>query len=206
MPPIGARVRVPVGTRTVTGCVVESPAAGTTAADVKDVLEIVDADAFLPPAIVELCRWVAEYYLSGIGDAVAVALPPGAQHRASGFRTRRTATLTPHGSSAAGAPDVEAGIRLTARQREALAALAGATAPVPLSDLRDRGVTADVIGRLAARGLVSVSDEAHERDPFDAAVIRDVVRDAARQLTGEQVAALQQRSEERRVGGEEREC
>jgi primosomal protein N' (replication factor Y) len=192
MPAIGARVRVAVGTRTVTGCVVESPAAGITPADVKDVLEIVDADSFLPPAIVGLCQWVAEYYLSGIGDAVAVALPPGARHKASGFRTRRTATLTSHGRSAAGAPDVDAGIRLTAGQREALAALAGATAPVPLSDLRDRGISADVVGRLAARGLVSVLDEAHERDPFDTAVIRDVAPEPARQLTGEQAAALQQ--------------
>src|SRR6188474_2942255 len=142
MPAIGARVRVPVGTRDVTGCVVESPAAGTTAAEVKDVLEIVDADSFLPPAIVELCQWVADYYLSGIGDAVAVALPPGARNKASGFRTRRTATLTPHGRSAAAAvadvatsappTESEAGLRLSAKQREALAALAGATAPVPL--------------------------------------------------------------------------
>ena len=193
MPAIGARVRVPIGTRTVTGCVVESPAAGTTSADVKDVLEIVDADSFLPPAIVELCQWVAEYYVSGIGDAVAVALPPGAKHKASGFRTRRTATLTPHGRSVVGAQEVvDAGIRLSTKQREALASLAGATAPVPLSDLRDRGVTADVIGRLAARGLVSVIDEAHERDPFDTAAIRKVASDPARQLTGEQAAALQQ--------------
>ena len=63
MPAIGARVRVPIGTRTVTGCVVESPAEETTATDLKDLLEIVDADAFLPPAIVELCQWVAEYYV-----------------------------------------------------------------------------------------------------------------------------------------------
>jgi len=71
MPEIGARVRVPVGTRTVTGCVIESPAAGTTAADIKDVVEIVDADSFLPPAVVGLCQWVADYYVAGIGDAVA---------------------------------------------------------------------------------------------------------------------------------------
>jgi len=202
MPAIGARVRVPVGTRTVTGCVVDSPAnADLTHSTsgvrlqpdlMKDIVEVLDHEAFLPQPIVELCQWVAEYYLSGIGDAVAVALPPGAKHKASGFRTRRTATLTAHGRSAAGAPDVEAGIRLTARQREALSALAGATAPVPLSELRDRGVTADVMGRLAARGLVSVIDEAHERDPFDAAVTRDVTRDPARQLTGEQTAALRQ--------------
>jgi primosomal protein N' (replication factor Y) len=202
MPAIGARVRVPVGTRTVTGCVIESPAAGTPAADIKDVVEIVDADSFLPPAVVGLCQWVADYYVAGIGDAVAVAMPPGAKHKASAFRTRRTATLTPHGRSAAesvadltrSAPQDLSGAdhRLSAKQREALSALAGATAPVPLTDLRDRGVTADVIGRLAARGLVAVIDEAHERDPFDAAVIHDVTRDPARQLTEEQTVALQQ--------------
>ena len=53
-------------------------------------------------------------------------------------------------------------------------------------------MTADVIGRLAARGLVSVIEEAHERDPFDAAVALDVNHDPSRQLTGEQAAALQQ--------------
>jgi primosomal protein N' (replication factor Y) len=167
MPAIGARVRVPVGTRTVTGCVVDSPPNGDLIHStggvrlqpdvMKDIVEVLDREAFLPQPIVELCQWVAEYYLSGIGDAVAVALPPGAKHKASGFRTRRAATLTAHGRSAVEAQDVEAGIRLSAKQREALAALAGATAPVPLSDLRDRGVTADVIGRLAARGT-GVSD------------------------------------------------
>ena len=192
LPAVGARVRVPVGTRTVSGCVVDAPAAGTSPAEVKDVLDIVDVDSFLPPAIVELCRWVADYYLAGIGDAVAVALPPGARRTASAFRTRRTATLTPHGRSAAGTVSSLLEQRLTAKQREALDALAGATAPMPLSDLRDRGITADVVGRLASRGLVAVIDEAHERDPFDTAVVQDVVRDPARPLTQEQAAALQQ--------------
>jgi primosomal protein N' (replication factor Y) (superfamily II helicase) len=211
MPAIGARVRVPVGTRTVTGCVVDSPANGDLThstggarlqPDLKDIVEVLDHEAFLPQPIVELCQWVAEYYVSGIGDAVAVALPPGAKHTASGFRTRRTAMLTAHGRAAAAAvadqtrsaprTDSDADLRLSAKQRDALTALAGASAPVPLSDLRDRGVTADVIGRLAARGLVSLLDEAHERNPFDVAVIRDVTRDPSRQLTGEQAAALQQ--------------
>src|SRR5262245_42259032 len=101
MPAVGARVRVPIGTRTVTGVVVEAPAGAPGPDDVKDVLDIVDQDSFLPPRIVELCHWVADYYLAGIGDAIAVALPPGARHKASGFRTRRTATLTAHGRSAA---------------------------------------------------------------------------------------------------------
>jgi primosomal protein N' (replication factor Y) len=192
MPAIGARVRVPLGTRTVTGCVVEAPAAAAAPDAVKDVLEVVDPDSFLPPAVVELCQWVADYYLAGIGDAVAVALPPGARDRASAFRTRRTATLTPHGRSTAAMPVEDVDIRLTAKQREALAVLAAVTAPVPLSELKDRGVTADVVGRLAARGLVALLEEAHDRDPFGDAAVREVARDPLRQLTEEQVGALQQ--------------
>ncbi len=194
-PVVGARVRVPVGTRTVTGCVVEAPVAdlpdsARPQGELKDVIEVLDADAFLPAAIVELCRWVADYYLAGIGDAIAVALPPGARDKASAFRMRRVATLTAHGRSAADA-QAETELRLTPTQREALVALAALTAPAPLADLRERGIAADLIGRLAGRGLVSIVEEAHERDPFEQAPAM-VVPDTARQLTDEQQAALRQ--------------
>ena len=192
VPAVGARVRVPLGTRTVTGCVIElAEARDAVEADLKDVLEILDPEPFLPSGIVELCRWVADYYLAGIGDAIAVALPPGARDRASAFRTRRVATITAHGRSASEAAG-DSGLRLSPKQREALAVLAGLSASTPLSDLRDRGITADVIGRLAGRGLVSMVEEAHERDPFEQAAMVAVAPDTARQLTDEQLAALQQ--------------
>ena len=94
LPPIGARVLVHVGSRTVTGCVVDHPTAtgsvspnedDGTATDragtdgLKDVLEVLDQHAFIPTPIVALCRWVSEYYLCGIGDALAAAMPPGAR-------------------------------------------------------------------------------------------------------------------------------
>ena len=59
-PVVGARVRVPIGSRIVTGCVVESPASGEAPAEIKDLIEVVDVEPFLPPAVVELCRWVAD--------------------------------------------------------------------------------------------------------------------------------------------------
>ena len=208
MPVVGARVRVPIGSRTVTGCVVESPATGDAppaapsgvrlqpdldTPGLKDVLEIIDVEPFLPPAIVDLCRWVAEYYLAGIGDAIAVALPPGARDKASGFRTRRVASLTAHGRSAADATaDTE--LRLTGKQREALTALAAMAGPVALSELRERGIAADLVGRLAGRGLVSIVEEAHERDPFEQAAAA-IVPDASRQLTDEQQAAQERLAE-----------
>jgi primosomal protein N' (replication factor Y) len=206
MPAVGARVRVPLGSRTVTGCVVESPAPGDRRVrlldhrspgeggqpDTKEIIEVLDAEPFLPPAVVELCRWVADYYLAGIGDAIAVALPPGARSKASNFRTRRIAALTAHGRSAAAGSPADSDLRLTARQRETMAVLSAASAPLPLSELRDRGITADLVGRLARHGLVTISEETHERDPFEDAAMGDVARDPGRQLTVEQGFALEQ--------------
>jgi len=206
LPSIGARVRVRVGSRTVTGCVVErgtsEPGREEAGPELKDLVEVVDREPFLPAAIVELCGWVADYYVAGIGDAIAVAMPPGARAKASSFRTRRVATLTAHGQSCVANPDADRLDRsshaatphrsLTAKQGDALIALAAASAGLPLSELRDRGVTADVLARLAARGLVAIRDEAHDRDPFENAPMRDVIPDAARRLTAEQTAAFQE--------------
>ncbi len=192
MPAVGARGRVPIGSRTVTGCVIEAPAQDAAPADARELIEVLDDEPFLPPAVVELCQWVADYYLAGIGDAIAVALPPGAREKASGFRTRRTAALTAHGRSAAAGDASDADLRLTARQREAVAALSAASAPLPLSELRERGITADLVGRLAKHGLVAIAEEAHERDPFADALMAGVARDPARQLTVEQASALEQ--------------
>src|SRR3990170_742845 len=73
----GARVLVPLGTRTMTGLVVSTdatPAEG----DVKELIEVLDDEAFLPHAIVDLALWVSDYYVTGPGEALAAAMPPGA--------------------------------------------------------------------------------------------------------------------------------
>ena len=157
---------MPVGSRTLTGCVVGLAAEAAQPETLKDVVEVIDREPFLPPRIVDLCAWVAEYYLAGIGDAIAVAMPPGARARASSFRTRRVATITAHGLEWGQTPG------LTPKQREALSVLAGAGVGLPIGELRDRGVTAAVLSRLAARGLVTLRSEAEERDPFERAAMR----------------------------------
>jgi len=183
LPAVGARVRVPLGSRVVTGCVIEHVEDGDTAtSDWKEIIEVVDREPFLPRTIVELCRWVADYYLAGIGDAIAVAMPPGARDARPGSKTRRVAALTAHGLAAA--------IALTEKQRAALEMLAASPVGVPISELRDRGMTRDMLSRLAARGLVSIREEADERDPFERAAISAAAPDVRRQLTAEQTAAF----------------
>ena len=189
LPPIGARVRVPIGTRTVTGCVVAHEAALDAGTAVRDVADVLDAEPFLPPAIVELCGWVADYYMAGLGDAIGAAMPPGSR-RADAFKTLRMVVATPHGLSAVGALADQAGFSLTPKQRDVLEMLAAASAGLPAATLRGRGATADVVRRLAARGLISFRDERDERDPFEDAARMDVARDGDRLLTPEQETAL----------------
>jgi len=316
LPPVGARVRVPVGSRTVTGCIV-SQGAAVQGAEARDIAAVLDEEPFLPPAVVELCQWVADYYMAGIGDAIGVALPPGAKHETAAFKTRRVMTATAHGLAALGrlksAPTSEgvgagfsrpvtsegagadfsrpvtsegvgagfsrpvtsegagagfsrpvtsegvgagfsrpvtsegagadfsrpvtsegagadfsrpvtsegvgadfsrpvtsegagAGFSrpvtsegvgadfsrpVTAKQRAALETLAGVPGGLTTAELRDRGVSTDVVSRLLKHGLAVAREEREDRDPFAAA--RHVLGapvDDARTLTAEQAAAL----------------
>jgi primosomal protein N' (replication factor Y) len=207
-PPVGARVRVPLGTRTVTGIVVEhlgltpqatlppeggsyqDVASGFSRKTIKDITQVLDDEAFLPPAIVELCRWVSEYYMAGIGEAVAVALTPGAQKRASGFKTRRVVSATAHGLSVAGSDR-----HVSLQQLAVLQELAAAPMGLAAADLRDRGFGSHIVARLVKNGLAAVRDERDDRDPFEHAAAMDTIApDTVRQLTGEQADALQRLS------------
>jgi primosomal protein N' (replication factor Y) len=183
-------VRVPVGSRTLTGCVVQQSADASDPESVKDIVEVLDREPFLPPGVVKLCEWVAEYYLAGIGDAVAVAMPPGARARATSFKTRQVATVTAHGLAWGQNRGEAPG--LTPKQLAALDILAAAGVGIPLGELRDRGVTRDVLARLATRGLVTLRAEAEDRDPFERAAMPDRVPDSARDLTPEQRTSFEQ--------------
>jgi primosomal protein N' (replication factor Y) (superfamily II helicase) len=77
-PMLGARVLVPVGKRVMTGIVVELNGGDQEVPALKDLIDVLDPDAFLEPAVVTLALWVAEYYASGPGEALAAAMPPRA--------------------------------------------------------------------------------------------------------------------------------
>src|SRR6185503_13089933 len=124
--------------------------------------------------------------MAGVGDAVGVALPPGAKARASGYKTRRVVALTAHGLAALEAADAG----LTDKQQAGLRALAGSTG-LSLKELRERGVTAAVLSKLTARQLVAARDAPDERDPFARAAMGTVAYDATRPLTAEQAAACE---------------
>jgi primosomal protein N' (replication factor Y) len=103
-PSVGARVLVPLAKRTVTGIVLfedrgsrvedrettenpgdrsKNPEARSStldprSSDLKAVIDVLDREPFLPPDVVDLAAWVADYYACGVGEAIATAMPPRA--------------------------------------------------------------------------------------------------------------------------------
>jgi primosomal protein N' (replication factor Y) len=169
VPPKGARVKVPLGQRTVVGCVVGTRADLAPGTALKDVDEVLDADAFLPPAVVDLALWVGDYYASGPGDALAIAMPPAARRgRASSFKTVRVAEIVRGGNAAA--PDTgAAGKRRSGpgpRQQQALDILRAQPGGLTLTDLLRRGIGTGTIRSLERGGLLRLRDDVVMRDPF----------------------------------------
>ena len=105
----GARVLVPLGTRTVTGLVVVDRLPRRSKATSRTLIEVLDEEPFLPAAIVDLALWVSDYYLAGPGDTLAAAMPPGAWVE-SQLRYRLTASgrRSPSGSRRRDAADAGA--------------------------------------------------------------------------------------------------
>ena len=188
-PERGARVVVPLGKRVVTGIVVDANAAvnleATAWEKIKPITEVLDDEAFLPGPVVDLALWVAEYYACGAGDALAAAVPSTQAHK-----TIRIAALTTQGYDEEAVRNLQPALR--GRQREAIDALRGAPQGVPVPELNGRGISTDVLQRLAEKGLVAFRRHRIERDPFTSGVVTThVVSSTGRALTDEQARALE---------------
>ena len=78
----GSRIVVPLGRRFVTGYIVallNELRAGTSLkeSDIKDAQEVLDVIPLVTPELLQLTRWVSEYYLAPWGEVLKAALPPG---------------------------------------------------------------------------------------------------------------------------------
>ena len=79
---VGSRVMVQLGTKPLAGYIVglmPRLRAGTSLeeSEIKEVQELLDADPPLTPEVLEITRWVAEYYSAPWGEVMRAALPAG---------------------------------------------------------------------------------------------------------------------------------
>jgi primosomal protein N' (replication factor Y) (superfamily II helicase) len=132
-------------------------------------------------------RASVEARLRSFERAGVVARVHAVAGRAASFKTEAHAAVTAAGL---GASQATAGAaRLTEPQRDALSALAASADGMSLTALRDRGIPAATVRRLAARGLVVIRQEIRDRDPFAADAVETTAGES-RVLTDEQSAAL----------------
>lgn len=155
----GARVRVPLGGRSVVGVIAATHALPPPDQPLRDVLEVIDQEPFVPPDVVDLALWVGEYYASGPGSALALAMPTSARTgERESFRTVRVFQIVETaGPSTA---------RLGPKQQAALDILRLHPTGLSSSDAARQGISSATAKALAARGLVSIREDVQLRDPF----------------------------------------
>lgn len=192
---VGARLVVPLGRSVVTGYIVElldEPAVTLVESDIKDAKELLDETPVCGPEILQLARWVADYYACPIGEVIKAALPPGMSPK------RKTATVVQ--------PKLRRFVRilqpsnsekLTDAQRRVLATLS-ANGPMPLQLLiKDANVSASTVSSLEKKALLEIYVEAIRRDPLSENL---GVKDVEHNLTTGQASVLAQIEEQMNTG------
>jgi primosomal protein N' (replication factor Y) len=145
---LGARVRVPVGTRETIGVVVDyadRPSVSATA--LKAVHQVLDTAALLDSNLMRLLRWTADYYHHPLGEVIAGALPRALREGAPAASSIELWCATTAGLEALG----QDAARRAPKQQALLALLAGSPA-----GLSAEAIAARLAGwRAAARTLLA---------------------------------------------------
>jgi primosomal protein N' (replication factor Y) len=162
----GARIMVPLGRKLVTGYIValhdDLPEDLKLAEiEIKTADRVVDEVPVCTPEILQLARWVADYYASPLGEVLKATLPPGINPPPQGSfvkpKLRRFVRLKATDSEPTKITDKQQSVLTTLQQHGTL----------PLQTLiKEAAAGAATVSSLEKKGLVEVFDEAVRRDPM----------------------------------------
>jgi primosomal protein N' (replication factor Y) (superfamily II helicase) len=186
----GTRVRVPFGGRKLIGWVVGEAAPPRELKRIRDVDRVLEEQPSVPADVLELCRWIAGYYLTPLGLVLRSALPAvlsDTARREGPGRTRRVVRIVQELPSLTLRDEIFGRARRQRDCYEQLEALGGRADATHLT--QTLGFSSAVISGLVERGLAEVTDERSERDPFAAL---DPGPPAVHPPTAAQAAALAQ--------------
>jgi primosomal protein N' (replication factor Y) len=158
---VGTRVKVPFAHRQVLGCVTalldSSPHA-----HLRPILKTIGRQSFVTPRILELARWIGDYYCCPPEIALKSVLPEAVRKEKEGWREQLFVRALP-------APEPDP--KLSKRQREILE-MARAAKELPLQNLlRQANTTALTLRRLEDKGLLQIAPQISERDPYAREII-----------------------------------
>ncbi len=163
----GVRVVVPFGRRRETGILearVEPPAGSS--AKLKELQTVLDEEPVLSPQLLQLCRWVADYYAAPAGLVYRAALPPGmlGGGKRGGELRRQVIRIVRELPTLIERERVFGRAR---RQREAYETLESIGGRAEVAHMeRHLGFGRSVLAGLVQRELAEIVSEAIERDPF----------------------------------------
>ena len=129
----GARVRVPFGRREMVGyCVGFDEEIHFDESRVKDIVELLDRPPILGAHMLELTRWMSQYYCCSWGEALDGVLPSGVRKNVAARTVLFVAAERPPQEMRARADEIEA---RAPRQARALRALASTRGEIAARDL-----------------------------------------------------------------------
>ncbi len=153
---VGTRVKVPFGHRQIMGCVTALPE-HSTHTNLRQLTGVVGKQSLVTPKVLQLARWIADYYCCAPETALKSVLPEVVRREQEGWRERLIVRLLP----LTGEPP-----KLTKRQQEILNLLEERR-ELPLRELLELAeTTAETIRRLEDKNLVVISSQVSERDPY----------------------------------------
>jgi primosomal protein N' (replication factor Y) len=178
---VGSRVQVPFGPRKLYGCVT-ALAEESARAHLKPILKVIGAQTLVTPKVLQLARWIAEYYCCAPETALKSVLPEAIRKKKGteeGWKKQLFARALPLNGEFPKLPKRQQEVwNLIEERRELL-----------LTELLELAeTTAATVRKLEDRGLVEITSEISERDPY---AREHILPSQPLLLNPAQVAALQ---------------
>jgi primosomal protein N' (replication factor Y) len=159
---VGSRVQVPFGPRKVLG-VVTAVAEESAHANLKSIIKVIGAQTLVTPKVLKLARWIAEYYCCAPEIALKSVLPEAVRKEDAAWQERLYVRVLPQ--RAAGILPADQ-TKISKRQQEILN-IVEEHREILLSELVQlAGTTAATVRKLEDKGMVSITSEISERDPY----------------------------------------
>jgi primosomal protein N' (replication factor Y) len=158
----GARVRVPVRTRTALATVIEL-LDETDVPGVKPISEVVSAEPILSPLLLKLGAWMSDYYCCSLEAAMKAVLPNVIRKAEVGHQTRLFARLAREIDE----EEIEKIRKKAPLQAGVLDHLIETAQPVSVTELSEKcDASHAVVQALVKKGLIVTEAARVERDPF----------------------------------------
>jgi primosomal protein N' (replication factor Y) len=153
---VGSRVQVPFGPRKILGCVT-ALAEESARTNLKPILKVIGAQTLVTPKVLKLARWIGEYYCCAPETALKSVLPEAVRKEASGWRERLFVRALPPAGEFPKLPKRQQEVWNIIEERREM----------PLQELVELAeTTAATVRKLEDRGLIEITSEISERDPY----------------------------------------